>query len=79
MLLHDHLDGGLRPETVLELADEAGYAGLPGTDSSELADYFHAGASRGDLGLYLETFTHTLAVMQTFDGLKRWLGNAPRT
>jgi len=64
VLLHDHLDGGLRPSTVLELADEVGHA-LPATDEESLADWFHRGADRLDLDLYLETFEHTVGVMQT--------------
>ena len=64
VVLHDHLDGGLRPATVLELADAHGYADLPATDVDELADWFLRGASRRDLGLYLETFAHTVGVMQ---------------
>ena len=56
VLLHDHLDGGLRPGTVLELASEYGYRGLPTTDIDQLATWFHRGAKRNDLVLYLETF-----------------------
>jgi len=65
VLLHDHLDGGLRPATVIALADEFGYDALPSTDEVELAAWFHRGANRRDLGLYLETFEHTVGVMQT--------------
>ncbi len=71
VLLHDHLDGGLRPETVIELADEVGYGGLPTTDSAELAEWMKRGADRKDLVLYLETFAHTTGVMQTPDALYR--------
>ena len=71
VLLHDHLDGGLRPATVIELAEETGYPGLPTTDEAELAAWFTAGASRQDLELYLETFAHTVGVMQTKDALVR--------
>ncbi len=71
VLLHDHLDGGLRPQTVLDLARETGYGGLPTTDVDELTKWFHAGAARGDLRLYLEGFAHTVAVMQTRDALVR--------
>ncbi len=71
VLLHDHLDGGLRPATVVELAGETGYAGLPTTDVERLTDWFHAGAARGDLGLYLEGFAHTVGVMQTEAALER--------
>lgn len=65
VLLHDHLDGGLRPATVLELADQQGYTDLPSTDVDDLATWFRQGAARRDLGLYLETFAHTVGVMQT--------------
>jgi adenosine deaminase len=71
VLLHDHLDGGLRPQTVLELADRFGYQGLPARGVDELSGWFHAGADRGDLGLYLEGFAHTVAVMQHPDALVR--------
>ena len=53
VLLHDHLDGGLRPATVIELADEYGYDGLPTTDVDDLATWFNRGAKRNDLVLYL--------------------------
>jgi adenosine deaminase len=71
VLLHDHLDGGLRPATVIELAREVGYDGLPSVDEGELAAWFTTGAARQDLVLYLETFAHTVAVMQTKDALIR--------
>jgi adenosine deaminase len=70
VLLHDHLDGGLRPETVVDLAAECGHR-LPTTDVGELADWFHRGAYRHDLDLYLETFSHTVGVMQSKDALVR--------
>jgi adenosine deaminase len=70
VLLHDHLDGGLRPTTVVDLAAEAGHV-LPTTDPVELAEWFHRGAYRKDLDLYLETFRHTVGVMQTKDALVR--------
>jgi adenosine deaminase len=70
-VLHDHLDGGLRPATVLELADEIGYAALPADDASGLATWFRESAGSGSLERYLETFAHTLAVMQTAGGLRR--------
>lgn len=71
VLLHDHLDGGLRPSTVLELAHEIGYQGLPTADAGELAHWFHRGARRGSLPLYLEGFIHTCGVMQTEEALER--------
>jgi adenosine deaminase len=70
-LLHDHLDGGLRPATVVELAAEQHYTALPTTDVDDLARWFVAGADRGDLDLYLDTFRHTVGVMQTRDALLR--------
>ena len=70
-LLHDHLDGGLRPVTVVELAREYGYPHLPTTDPDELATWFHRGAKRNDLVLYLETFAHTVGVMQHRDAIER--------
>jgi adenosine deaminase len=71
VLLHDHLDGGLRPATVVELAHQYGYQGLPTTDIEELSAWFHRGADRKDLVLYLETFQHTVGVMQHRDALVR--------
>ena len=71
VLLHDHLDGGLRPDTIVELARERGYDGLPSTDPGELRQSISRGANRNDLVLYLETFAHTVAVMQTREGLER--------
>jgi adenosine deaminase len=71
VLLHEHLDGGLRPATVIELAAESGYTGLPTRDSAELATWFHRGAQRGNLPEYLEGFKHTVAVMQTPESLER--------
>jgi adenosine deaminase len=70
-LLHDHLDGGLRPATILELADEIGYADLPAGDEVTLERWFRESADSGSLERYLETFSHTLAVMQTEEGLRR--------
>ncbi len=71
VLLHDHLDGGMRPATVIELAREQGYARLPTEDPDELAKWFTRGADRRDLELYLETFAHTVGVTQTKEGLMR--------
>lgn len=71
VLLHDHLDGGLRPSTVIELASEIGYRELPTTDPDELARWFTSGADRKSLPLYLEGFRHTVAVMQTRDAIER--------
>jgi adenosine deaminase len=69
-LLHDHLDGGLRPETILELADAVGHP-LPAGDAEALGAWFVAAADSGSLERYLETFAHTVAVMQTEAGLHR--------
>ncbi len=71
VLLHDHLDGGLRPLTVIELARDGSYGGLPTTDPAELQAWFHRGADRKSLELYLEGFTHTVGVMQTPEALER--------
>jgi len=71
VLLHDHLDGGLRPATVIELAHETGYSGLPTEDAEELGRWFRSGADRGSLELYLEGFSHTVGVMQTPDAIAR--------
>lgn len=70
-LLHDHLDGGVRPATVIELAQEFGYKDLPTTDVDDLATWFNRGAKRNDLVLYLETFAHTVGVMQDRDAIER--------
>ena len=70
-LLHDHLDGGLRPATVIDLAREYGYADLPTEDVAELSAWFRRGADRKSLELYLETFQHTFGVMQHYDAIVR--------
>jgi adenosine deaminase len=71
VLLHDHLDGGLRPATVVDLAREFGYARLPTEDVEELAAWFRRGADRKSLELYLETFEHTVGVLQDRDAIVR--------
>ncbi len=71
VVLHDHLDGGLRPTTIVELAAETGYRGLPTTDPDDLSAWIHRGADRKDLGLYLDTFDLTVGVMQTPDAIER--------
>ena len=68
--LHDHLDGGLRPQTMIELADSVGHK-LPHTTATELGDWFFKSADSWSLERYLETFDHTTAVMQTKEGLTR--------
>src|SRR5919198_509362 len=70
-LLHDHLDGGLRPATVIDLAREFRYDGLPTTDADDLAVWFRRGADRKSLELYLETFQHTVGVLQERDAIVR--------
>ena len=71
VLLHDHLDGGLRPATIIDLAGQTGYGLLPSTQPDELADWFLTAANSGSLELYLQTFAHTVAVMQTPDAIRR--------
>ena len=71
VLLHEHLDGGLRPQTVIDLAMDCGYTKLPTEDATELAAWFHRGAQRGSLPEYLEGFAHTCAVMQTRAAIER--------
>lgn len=69
--MHDHLDGGLRPATIVDLADAAGYAGLPTKDPAALEDGIRRAADAGSLVGYLKTFDHTVAVMQTEAALRR--------
>lgn len=71
VLLHDHLDGGLRPQTIIELAKDIKYNKLPTSDPEELANWFHEGANKGSLTEYLRGFEHTTAVMQTKEALER--------
>jgi len=68
--LHDHLDGGLRPQTIIDLAAEIGYE-LPTTDAVELGEWFSKQSDSGSLVEYLKTFDVTTAVMQTASGLSR--------
>lgn len=71
VLLHDHLDGGLRPETIIELAEEISYKKLPTKDPKELSEWFFRGANKGNLVEFLQGFEHTIAVMQTKENLER--------
>lgn len=71
VLLHDHLDGGLRPATVIDLARESGHEDLPSQDADELARWFSEAAYSGSLERYLETFRHTVAVTQAPAALRR--------
>jgi adenosine deaminase len=70
VLLHDHLDGGLRPETILDIAGEIGHT-LPADEPESLQRWFVDSADSGSLERYLATFAHTVAVMQTEDQLRR--------
>ena len=69
-LLHDHLDGGLRPQTIIDIAKEIGHT-LPTYDAAELAEWFRSSCDSGSLVLYLETFAHTVAVMQRREDIVR--------
>ncbi len=71
VVLHDHLDGGLRPQTMLDLAEQQGYADLPADDAASLGQWFRDSANSGSLVRYLETFSHTTALMQTEQALHR--------
>ncbi len=71
VLLHEHLDGVLRPQTVIDLAKESGYKDLPTSDPQALSQWFFRGANQGSLAKYLEGFVHTIAVMQTEEALQR--------
>ena len=70
VVLHDHLDGGLRPATVLDLAAERGRP-VPANTPEGLADWFLEAADSGSLARYLDTFTETVALMQDADSLRR--------
>ena len=70
-LLHDHLDGGLRPETIIEIAEQIGYKKLPTDDPKKLADWFEESCNSHSLVRYLETFSHTIAVMQNKEAIIR--------
>ena len=70
VVIHDHLDGGLRPQTIIEIAERIGYS-LPSTDPEKLADWFEESCNSGSLERYLETFEHTVAVMQTREDIIR--------
>jgi len=70
-LLHDHLDGGLRPETIIEIAQQIGYKKLPTDDPKQLADWFEESCNSHSLVRYLETFSHTISVMQSKEAIIR--------
>ena len=69
--LHEHLDGCVRPATLLELATQSGYSELPESNPEALGRWFVRGADRGSLPLYLEGFQHTIALLQTGEALER--------
>lgn len=71
VVLHEHLDGALRPQTVVELARDASYSKLPTADPQALAQWFQRGANHGSLSKYLEGFAHTIAVLQSEEALMR--------
>jgi adenosine deaminase len=71
VLLHDHLDGGLRPQTMIDHALASGYTKLPSYEPEQLAKWFVEACSSGTLELYLETFEHTISVMQTTEEIIR--------
>lgn len=71
VLLHEHLDGVLRPRTIIELARQTGYSEIPTEDPDALAAWFYRGANKGNLSEYLQGFAHTIAVMQTEEALER--------
>src|ERR1700675_1197007 len=71
VLLHEHLDGVLRPQSIIDLAREEKYTGLPTNDPDALSEWFFRGANQGSLAKYLEGFAHTIAVMQTAEALQR--------
>ena len=71
VLLHEHLDGGLRPATIVELARDINYSNLPTEDPDDLSRWFIVDSPGSDLVRYLEGFAHTTALMQTRDQLER--------
>lgn len=71
VLLHDHMDGGLRPATVIELARDIGHVGLPTEDPDALARWFTRGADQKSLELYLDAITHAVGVIQTPEAIGR--------
>jgi adenosine deaminase len=71
VVLHDHLDGGIRTQTIVELAKDLKYEKLPTNDPEELSVWFHQGTNKGDLVEYLKGFEYTTAVMQTKEALER--------
>ena len=74
--LHDHLDGALRPATIIELAREQGYRDLPTMDVDALAEWFDQGMPGNSLETYLQTFVHTVALVQNEEAIRREIGRA---
>jgi len=68
--LHDHLDGGLRPLTILELASRYGIP-LQADTPEGIAAWFHRGADRKSLSAYLEGFAVTVSILQHREALER--------
>ncbi len=71
VVLHDHLTGGMRPTTLVELAAQAGYGGLPSDEPEEVARWFVEAGNAGSFSAHREAFAHTTAVTQTADALTR--------
>lgn len=71
--LHDHLDGGVHPQTILDIAAEVGHQ-LPADNAKDLKAWFEQAADSRALSTYLETFEHTLAIMQRREDLVRVAG-----
>ncbi|MFM9137226.1 MAG: adenosine deaminase, partial [Actinomycetota bacterium] len=71
IVLHDHLDGALRPATIVELAAEQGYGGLPTTNVAALAEWCDQGMPGNSLETYLQTFVHTVALLQNEEAIRR--------
>jgi adenosine deaminase len=69
-LLHEHLDGGLRPQTLLELCDARGI-NLPATDADALAAWMQANADSGSLVRYLQGFALTVNAMASAEACAR--------
>jgi len=70
VLLHDHIDGGLRPQTIIELASKINLP-LPSHEASAFQELIYEACNQGSLEKYLKNFDYTIAVMQTEDNLIR--------
>jgi len=71
VLLHDHLDGGLRPQTIIELADDLKYKKLPTRDKDALAKWFQVVENKESFAEFHWGFEHTTSILQTKEGLER--------